>query len=156
MLLEHNNQKTHYLVFNICFTLFKLYQWNSCIQSWKQKIYNFTYTCSQNMHFVAVNGLFNDALRKEKLFPTRNSTDLATVWMHNNKITQAQVLPILLFLASAILPWKHFHSFCHLINIMASYDKPNSMSRESKIICFVHKSNHTCLPSFSDTSQPFY
>lgn len=55
--------------------------------------------------------------------------------MHNNKITQAQVLPFLLFLASAILPWKHIHLFCHLIIIMASYDKPNRLGRESKITC---------------------
>lgn len=55
---------------------------------------------------------------------------------------------LLLFLASAILPWKHIHSSCHLISIMASYDKPKSVGRESKITYFVRKNNLICWPSF--------
>lgn len=100
-----------------------------------KKIYKFKCIHIQNMHFVIVNGLFNDPFSEENLFPSRNSIDFKTLWMHNNKITQAQVLPFLLFLASAILPWKHIHLFYHLIIIMASYDKPKRLGRESKITC---------------------
>lgn len=151
-------KKITILYYEIYFTLFKLYQWNSCIHSWRAKstnslVYIYIYTHSQNMHFVVVNGLFNDPFSKEKLFPSRNSTDFKTIWMHNSKITWAQVLPFLLFLASAVLPWKHVHSFCHPISTKANINKPKSMSSESKITYFVHKNNLIYLPSFSDTSQ---
>lgn len=102
---------------------------------------------------LIVNGLFNDPFNKEKLSPSRNSTDFKTVLMHNNEITQAQVLLFLLFLASAIFLWKRIHSFCLLISIRASYDKPNSVGRESKITYFVYRNNPICLLSFSDTSH---
>lgn len=75
--------------------------------------------------------------------------------MHNNEITQAQVLAFLLFLASAILLRKLLHSFRHLISIMASYDKLNSMARESKITHFVHRNHLICLPSFQTHPSHF-
>lgn len=73
-----------------------------------------------------------------------------------SKLTECTVIKLfklryclfLLFLASAILPWKHIHSSCHLISIMASYDKPKSVGRESKITYFVRKNNLICWPSF--------
>lgn len=63
------------------------------------------------------------------------------------KLLKLRYCLFLLFFTSAILSEKHIHSCCHLVIIRTSYEKPNSLSRESKITYFVHRNNLICLPS---------